>query len=298
MGFIEPKINYTYSRLGILSLALMLNASAFGAEIDPSLSYVKKVLQRILSHEKTKANKPSDNKPDITGAYKIVQYLSAGKPSVIISAGSNQGVVDEAILYSYRQKASPFKGKSPAWIKTGKLKAFHVDKDFTLARVVAPGNETARAFFPKYPIAMAGDTVSEARFKIVKNPILTPTKSLIYKRLFVDPMADPVNFELTEEGKERLREMAEVYKKLHVPILMIESYTDPTGPSDANQVESYQRALTVRHFMVDRLGFEASRVVAIGYGESNQINHNYLSGYQDANRRIVFKVNVHVAPHH
>lgn len=293
MGKKVTILNLNIGPVTILSTICTVFSISAKAEINPYKGYVNNVLTSTIEQAKA-----SVRQSPVKEKFTVVEYLPTEEPTVILSAGRKQGIVDGATLYSYRQNTLPMDGKPHIWVKTGKLKAIHVDQDFTFAKLIGPGDKLSKAFFPHHPDTMAGDLIREARFKIVRNPVMTPTKSIPYKELFEDPMADPINFELTPKGKALLKGIAESYQKLHVPILMVESYTDSTGPSDANQVESYQRALTIRHYLVDELGFHPSRVVAIGYGESNQLDQRYLDGYQNDNRRIVLKVNVHVAPRH
>ena len=279
------------------TVIFFIQAAPLRAEIDPSVGYVKKVLKQILSHKKTKPN-PQVEKGFGKQAFKIVQFLQTKEPIALISAGKEHGIVSGATFFSYRQNDPSITGGTAHWIKTGKWKALHVDKTYTYAQLISPAGDMAKAFFPKHPDAMEGDTVREVRYKIVKNPIMTPTSTLTYADLFEDPKADPISFELTEEGKERLKRVAKRYRNLHVPLLMIGAYTGQSGSAQDNQVESYQRALTIRHFLTEELGFEKSRVVAIGYGETEPLDENHLSGSEDANRRVVFTVNVHVADRH
>ena len=75
---------------------------------------------------------------------------------------------------------------------------------------------------------------------------------------------------------------------------MIEGHTDQNGSSSDNQIESYQRALTIRQFIIDELNMDENRIIAVGFGESEIIDDSYVAGYRQNNRRIVFKtVQVH-----
>ena len=71
---------------------------------------------------------------------------------------------------------------------------------------------------------------------------------------------------------------------------MIEGHTDQKGDSEQNQIETYQRALTIRQYLIDELGFDENRVTAIGLGESEPISDVILPGNADRSRRIVLKV--------
>jgi chemotaxis protein MotB len=94
---------------------------------------------------------------------------------------------------------------------------------------------------------------------------------------------------LSRQGVKKLREAARVYSNARLSLLMVEGYTDHKGPTAVNQVESYQRAMTVRQFLIDDMGFDPDRVLAIGYGESEQVDGKMAPGFEVANRRIVLK---------
>ena len=47
--------------------------------------------------------------------------------------------------------------------------------------------------------------------------------------------------------------------------------------------------MTVRQFLVDELGFDPDRVLAVGYGESEQTDGSMAPGSEIANRRIILK---------
>ena len=136
---------------------------------------------------------------------------------------------------------------------------------------------------------MAGDFVKEKRVSLRAVSRLLPSAAVPYHGLFADPKGNPSNFELTEAGKNELREAARPFATARVGILFVQGYTDQNGPSEVNQIESYQRALTVRQFLVSELKFDPNRVVAIGMGEQEPVVADYVPGYRRANRRIVLK---------
>jgi hypothetical protein len=183
-----------------------------------------------------------------------------------------------------------------SWIKIGEVKITEPHEDFSLARVTLQSTELSKTFFTKFPNVMSGDKLVRQKITLVRNKLISPSKALAYHDLFVDPKANPRSFELTDEGRERLAEVTSYFSALRAPILMVESYTDDEGAADANQIESYQRALTIRQYLVEELGFEPSRVVAIGFGEANLTDESRVAGFQERNRRIVFKVNGSAKP--
>ena len=71
---------------------------------------------------------------------------------------------------------------------------------------------------------------------------------------------------------------------------MVIGHTDSSGPAEANQIESYQRAVVVRQYLIDTLGFDADRVVALGKGEDELPEEPLTPNYKQRARRIVVKV--------
>jgi outer membrane protein OmpA-like peptidoglycan-associated protein len=99
----------------------------------------------------------------------------------------------------------------------------------------------------------------------------------------------PASFELKQAGYAHLRQAARAFADARVSMLMVEGYTDHNGKAADNQVESYQRALTVRQFLIDELGFDEKRVIAVGYGEAEPADPSLAPGHVEINRRIVLK---------
>lgn len=230
-----------------------------------------------------------------TSDAKVMNWLSLDQNSnlVVVSAGANEGIVSGAIFRTYRS-ATPHQSKAAdvdrIKIETGQLKAVDVQSHRTIAAVISSGSDLSRQFFPKHPGVMAGDHAVVQRLSLVRKPAVLPSVRLGYRGLFEDPKAAPTTFELTEAGKARLREEAAVFAGARMSLLMVEGYTDAQGPADANQVESWQRAMTVRQFLIDELGFDEDRIVAIGLGEGEPEDLSVAPGSTDRNRRIVLKV--------
>jgi outer membrane protein OmpA-like peptidoglycan-associated protein len=226
--------------------------------------------------------------------YKITQFISAkaGAGVVLIDGGREQGVVDGAIFTSYRAKPGANNSKD-AWIATGVLKALDVKENFTVAQILEQNSPLAIVFFPKFPGVMAGDYVKEKQMNIAPAIALTPATTLTFEELFVDPRRAPESYELSENGKEQLREAAKAYAGFKLNRLMIEGHCDAIGPADENQVESYQRALTVMQFLNSELKFEKSKLAALGYGETELLVDDFTPGHEKTNRRIVLKALAH-----
>jgi hypothetical protein len=224
-------------------------------------------------------------------AYKILQYLDGEGTDtlVVVGAGRQQGLLAGTALRVYRAAVSPSGGGEPVWVETGRLKVKEVQDGVTIATVDTQSTTMSKAFFPKFPGVMAGDLVVAQRLVVSRRQTLLPSTALVYADLFQDPKAEPASFELKASGLEALRAAAQVFAAARVSLLMVEGYTDSAGSSQANQVESYQRALTVRQYLIDELGFDERRVVAVGYGETDPADQSRTPGAAGANRRIVLK---------
>jgi outer membrane protein OmpA-like peptidoglycan-associated protein len=229
--------------------------------------------------------------------YKVAQFLETSGTSslVLISAGRGDGIAVGTLFKVYRaapvdqDSQNPSPSQEPLWVEMGQLKVVEVQDRYTVARVEKQGSDIVQALFPKFPEIMAGDLAVIQRVNIARRPLVIPNVTVTYKDLFADPNAQPGTFELKTEGASRLKELAKAFANARLSMLMIEGYTDHEGPASANQVESYQRALTIRQFLIDELGFDESRVVAVGYGEAEPADSSFAPGSNETNRRIVFK---------
>ena len=222
------------------------------------------------------------------GGYKIRGYLSTGLSAkhVMIEAGRQSGVtsgeVFRAIRPAHRGVSTP--------VETGLLKVVAVHENESIAEVIQQGTPESEALYGAYSDVMAGDLALVQRIAIGRAKVLSPEITIKYSSLFDDPKAQPETFELMASGKSKLRELIQDVASMKVGMLMVEGHTDQKGSSEQNQIESYQRALTIRQYLIDDLGFDESRVTAIGFGESESIADAMLPGTTDRSRRIVLKV--------
>jgi len=67
----------------------------------------------------------------------------------------------------------------------------------------------------------------------------------------------------------------------------IAGHTDSTGSDAYNQKLSQRRADAVRDMLINRYGIDASRLTAVGYGESKPIASNATADGRAQNRRVV-----------
>lgn len=227
---------------------------------------------------------------------RISRYFKGhkGDPNTVLVDGGAQagvriGTSYKVVRQGYDHDHARESTKVPMWVELGRVKVIETQEQMAVAVVESEGSLLARAVFPKFPHIMAGDFLITQRVSITRNQLAVPHLALGYRELFADPKPRPASFELRADGYQKLREAAASLASLRLGVLMVEGYTDARGPADENQIESYQRALTVRQFLVDELGFDDKRVIAVGYGEAEPADASASPGADDANRRIVLK---------
>jgi outer membrane protein OmpA-like peptidoglycan-associated protein len=88
----------------------------------------------------------------------------------------------------------------------------------------------------------------------------------------------------------QLREMAEALKSdgLAQKKIIIEGHTDSQGGMAYNQGLSERRALSVKRYLVERLGLPASRLITRAYGETRPLQPNNTGEQRAMNRRVEF----------
>lgn len=222
---------------------------------------------------------------------KGIEILDMSRPIdehsvMVLSKGLRRDLSEGILVKTYRDYKGPFGNKK---IPTGLLKVIESDDNTALATVIKNGTELSQRFFPKFPGIMVGDLGEISKPEIIRTVIVTPIVTLPYYKLFIDPMDSPHSFELTEAGKEMIKESLMKFADKRIKRLTIEGYTDDYGPSSVNQVESYQRALTIKQFAIDAMGIDPERLEVVGFGESNPVDSSFAPGYRKRNRRIVIK---------
>jgi outer membrane protein OmpA-like peptidoglycan-associated protein len=224
----------------------------------------------------------------VNGAHRVRGYLSTGSDAkiVAIEAGRDAGITSGEVFRAVR----PTRPGQPTPVETGLLKVIAVYDHESIAEVIQQGTADSESRFGVYGDVMAGDLALAQRLTIAPSKVLTPEISLKFSSLFEDPKAQPETFELTFGGRAKLREMVQSLGQMKVGMLMVEGHTDQRGDFNQNQIESYQRALTIRQYLIDDLGFDESRITAIGLGESEPLSDRILPGHSNQSRRIVLKV--------
>ncbi len=85
-----------------------------------------------------------------------------------------------------------------------------------------------------------------------------------------------------------LDQVAEVLRMKPAYKLVVEGHTDNIGSDRYNKVLSQKRAKSLKDYLIDA-GIKASRISAIGYGESSPIASNSTEEGRSQNRRVMAK---------
>lgn len=108
--------------------------------------------------------------------------------------------------------------------------------------------------------------------------------------------ADQVNIQISfdfdsaalrDDQKTKLVTLCQVMKSVDVSVFQIIGHTDSSGKATYNERLSLLRAQEVKHHLVSACGIDASRLDAIGMGESAPFDSNDPRG--DINRRVEFQ---------
>ena len=83
-----------------------------------------------------------------------------------------------------------------------------------------------------------------------------------------------------------LAELAGVMRRHPGLRVMIEGHTDSVGSDTLNMILSQRRADSVKDYLATRLGIDASRLDARGYGETRPVAGNDTGEGRQQNRRV------------
>ena len=124
---------------------------------------------------------------------------------------------------------------------------------------------------------------------VTKGPVTFITVPVVKTQQYCSIL--DISFEIKQEDiqredKEKLAVLGTYMNKYPDTTAVIEGHTDNVGESDYNLKLSQQRADSVMDYMVKEQHIAASRLTAVGYGETRPIADNSTREGQQANRRI------------
>jgi OOP family OmpA-OmpF porin len=166
----------------------------------------------------------------------------------------------------------------------------------------APPKKIAKPVAPPPDLDSDGDGVPDSRDKCPDTP----------KGIKVDSNGCPVKIEekvsvtlLIEFDFDKaavkpvyhnpIEKLANFLKAYPDKDVELEGHTDSIGPDDYNMKLSKRRAESVKKYLVDKFGIEASRIGTIGYGESAPVATNDTEEGRQKNRRVVAIVEATIA---
>jgi outer membrane protein OmpA-like peptidoglycan-associated protein len=222
--------------------------------------------------------------------FPIIQFLGDKKAGefALVGASDDDGVGMGIVLKSYRAATGSIK-LGRMWVETGELKVVGNRNGYAFAQISRPHSQLSQEMFPKFSGPMAGDRVVPAEVKFKKHVSILPTVEIKYNTLFEYPNGGPENYKFTEKGKNLLLEETKNFASSRVPMVIVEGHTGSKGSSELNQIESYERAKTVRRFLISRYKLDPKKVLAVGYGEAELKDKSRTAGHNKRNRRVIVK---------
>ena len=98
-------------------------------------------------------------------------------------------------------------------------------------------------------------------------------------------------YALMDQAKTEIQEAFAQLKKLApYEVILIEGHTDAIGCQDDNMKLSWNRAESVRRYLVETLKLPEAQIYIIGYGELSPVTDNHSAEGRAQNRRIDLKV--------
>jgi len=97
---------------------------------------------------------------------------------------------------------------------------------------------------------------------------------------------DKVKF-LFDEDIEKVANLLKAYPKTNAEL---EGHTDSIGTEEYNLKLSRKRAESVKKYLIDKSGIDASRISTLGYGESKPADTNQTDEGRQNNRRVVANI--------
>jgi outer membrane protein OmpA-like peptidoglycan-associated protein len=165
-------------------------------------------------------------------------------------------------------------------------------QDVRGARGAAPLRTTAAP----QPPARQGASPSAPAPAPVPVPLPPPPRVPSRARLESDRIAltEKIEFEagsarIDQQSFGILGEVAAILEANPRVSVVVEGHTDSAGPPGKNRELSYDRAESVKRFLVQR-GVEARRIDTRGYGETRPVTSNATAAGREANRRVEIRV--------
>ncbi|MBM4835229.1 OmpA family protein [Vibrio parahaemolyticus] len=109
--------------------------------------------------------------------------------------------------------------------------------------------------------------------------------SYVFVELHEDTVFDLDSAQLTDQGKETIRDFVSRMPKKQGMVISVIGHTDNSGSEEYNQTLSERRALAVKTYMVE-LGLDESLITAVGQGELEPKYSNDSKSGRKKNRHV------------
>jgi OOP family OmpA-OmpF porin len=134
--------------------------------------------------------------------------------------------------------------------------------------------DLAAALFPESEPPMRGIGPRE--------PQTPPVKTAVALNLTFEFNSD----QIPAKHYSDLHKLGEVLAQYPEAAIEISGYTDNVGPDPYHYMLSLKRAISVKHYLVQRFSVNAERLRTIGYGESQPRTTNDTAEGREQNRRV------------
>ena len=210
-----------------------------------TLNYAQKYKDQEKDHfliswpQKTDQKIPAYHKPALGGLIKIMRCLPPGR-FVTVAKGQVtglNGILVEAQVEAFDYKKSVYGKVFPEEVAMGAI----------------------------LPRPMVGDIVLTEETNISEKLQVNPTLTFFSKDIFKSNAANSYADELSEQGKEKIKQKIEAMRGLEGE-LVIEGFILEQGNRDELRKRSLLRAQTVAAFIAREYQLESRLVTAIGYG--------------------------------
>lgn len=134
------------------------------------------------------------------------------------------------------------------------------------------------------PLVLAKDETKIQNFTL--RPVPKVGEKIVLKGIYFDfnsAVIKPTSYPVLDDAAKVLK----AKPKMRVEI---SGHTDSIGSDSYNQKLSYQRANSVKDYLLRYHNVDPSRLIAVGYGETQPIADNRTKSGRDLNRRIEFKI--------
>jgi outer membrane protein OmpA-like peptidoglycan-associated protein len=180
----------------------------------------------------------------------------------------------------------------PATITFANSKTFTVTTDSTTGIykvTLPPATYSVKAEAEYYimesaPLILAKDETKLQNF--ILKPVPKVGEKIVLKGIYFDfnsATIKPTSYPVLDDA-------AKVLKAKPKMRIEIGGHTDSVGSDSYNQKLSYQRAQSVKYYLVRYHAIDPSRIEVRGYGESQPIGDNRTIAGRELNRRIEFRI--------